>query len=90
MNPHKFSVFCIKKKTIAIHEKKIKDYLLKKIMTNFTAIFLHGTGWLNTLFHQSIEIPKLQKNCEYSLPYFYPFYVFKQICQPFRRKKITI
>ena len=43
MNLHKFSVFCIKKKHSQIMKKKIKQIFVEKNMSNFTAIFLHGT-----------------------------------------------
>ena len=59
MNPHKFSDLCIKKKQLHFKNKIIKLFVEKKII-NFTAIFLHGNGWLNTFFHQLIKIPKVQ------------------------------
>ena len=57
MNLINFQFFCINKRT-RNHKIIIKN---KKNMINFSAIFLHGTDWLNTLFHPKIEIKKFQK-----------------------------
>ena len=54
MNPHKNN-----HKQIKI----IKKLLLKKNMSNFTQFFLHRNGWLNTFFHQFMNIPRLQFFC---------------------------
>ena len=39
---------------------KRKEKNEEKKYDKFNSIFLHGTGWLNTLFDQLTEIPKLQ------------------------------
>ena len=84
MNPHKFSVFLYEKSNYNSWKKK--KYFLKKNMTNFTAIFLHDTGWLNALFQQLIEIPKLQKICEHCLANVYPFLIFQTYTSAIKKK----
>ena len=61
--------------------------MLIKNITNFTAFFLHGNGWLNTFFPQFINIPKLQNFFEVSFSYYYPFCFFKHIHHPLKNKK---
>ena len=72
MNPHKFSIVCIKK-IIRIEEILFLKKLLKKIWQISQQFFLHGNGWLNTFFHQLVKIPELKKKMEYSIAYFNPF-----------------